>query len=47
MPKTVTVGRTWVLLSELLPGSSPTDKFEGQVQESSIKLKTSKNTPTV
>ncbi|WP_199369012.1 hypothetical protein [Vibrio cholerae] len=46
MPKTVTVGRTWVLLSELLPGSSPTDKFEGQVQEGAIKLKASENTPT-
>ncbi|EGQ9188913.1 hypothetical protein O1C43_000203 [Vibrio cholerae] len=46
MPKTVTVGRTWVLLSDLLPGASPTDKFEGQVQEGAIKLKASENTPT-
>ncbi|HFQ5326165.1 TPA: hypothetical protein ACGUOR_002095 [Vibrio vulnificus] len=46
MPKTVNVGRTWVLLSDLLPGSNPTDKFEGQVQEGAVKLKLSENTPT-
>ncbi|PNG64972.1 hypothetical protein D8T65_10160 [Vibrio vulnificus] len=46
MPKTVTVGRNWVLLSDLLPGSTPAGKFEGQIQDGAVKLKLSEQVPT-
>ncbi|NAX17169.1 MULTISPECIES: hypothetical protein [unclassified Vibrio] len=46
MPKTVTVGKDWVLLSDLVPGAVETDKFQGQIQQGAIKIKASESTPT-
>ncbi|MBF4406233.1 hypothetical protein EAY15_24005, partial [Vibrio anguillarum] len=46
MPKTVTVGKDWVLLSDLVPGSNENSIFKGQIQKGSIKIKESLTHPT-
>ncbi|EKZ9178128.1 SGNH/GDSL hydrolase family protein [Vibrio vulnificus] len=45
MSKTIELGTEWELLSDLVPNSSPSDRFLGQVQSGLVKLKLSKQRP--
>lgn len=46
MPSTIKINNEWTLLSDVVPNSALGDKFKGQVQSGSIKLKESGSIPT-